>query len=109
MTATANAFLMALSDFVWSSYPLYLAVPSHRPDWLRVQRLLAEWRIPQDSEAGRRAFARAMEQRRRKELEEEFLRVERAWYLGDDEFRQARRRNQYDNTDPEEGIEQSMH
>ena len=53
---------MALSDFVWSSYPLYLAVPSHRPDWLGVQRLLAEWRIPQDSEAGRRAFARAMEQ-----------------------------------------------
>src|SRR5437763_17103876 len=31
----------ALSDFVWSSYPLYLAVPSDRPDWLRVQRLLA--------------------------------------------------------------------
>ena len=42
----------------------------------------------QDSEAGRRAFARAMEQRRKEELEEEFLRVERAWYLGDDEFRQ---------------------
>ena len=78
----------ALSDFVWSSYPLYLAVRTHRPDWLRVQRLLAEWRIPQDSAAGRRAFARAMEQRRKEELEEEFLRVERAWYLGDDEFRQ---------------------
>src|SRR5690349_20938404 len=77
-----------LRKFLWNSYPLYLAVPSRRPAWLRVERLLAEWGIPRDSEAGRRAFERAMEQRRREELEEEFQRVERGWYLGDEEFRQ---------------------
>jgi hypothetical protein len=78
----------ALSDFVWSSYPSYLAPPSRRPSWLRVQRLLGEWRIPKDSEAGRRAFARGMEQRRKEKLEEEFQRVEKAWYWGDEEFRE---------------------
>jgi putative transposase len=78
----------ALSDFVWSSYPWYLAAPSRRPAWLQVERLLGEWQIPKDSEAGRRAFARGLEERRREELEEEFQRVERAWYLGDEEFRQ---------------------
>ena len=30
----------------------------------------------------------AMEQRRKEDLEEEFGRVERGWYLGDDEFKQ---------------------
>ena len=48
-----------LEDFRWSSYPLYLASPRHRPAWLRVDRLLGEWRIPKDSAAGRREFARA--------------------------------------------------
>src|ERR1051326_4321151 len=55
---------------------------------LRGDRLLAEWGIPKDSEAGRRAFQRAMEQRRGEEWEEDFQGVERAWYLGDEEFRQ---------------------
>src|SRR5216117_134815 len=77
-----------LRDFGWSSYPLYLAAPSRRPVWLRVERLFGEWRIAKDSEAGRRAFAQGMEQRRQEELEEQFQRVERAWYLGDEEFRQ---------------------
>jgi len=77
-----------LREFVWSSYPLYLATPARRPPWLRVERLFGEWGIPKDSEAGRRRFGQCMEQRRKEDLEEEFGRVERGWYLGDDEFKQ---------------------
>ena len=35
-----------LSAFGWSSYPQYLAAPTERPRWLRVDRLLGEWGIP---------------------------------------------------------------
>ena len=76
-----------LSDFGWSSYPLYLAGPSRRPRWLRVDRLLGEWGIPKDSEAGRRVFEERMEWRRGQDLREEFKRVERGWCLGGEEFR----------------------
>jgi len=47
----------ALSAFAWSSYPQYLGASSRRPKWLRVDRLLGEWGIPKDSEAGRRALS----------------------------------------------------
>jgi REP element-mobilizing transposase RayT len=77
-----------LSDFAWSSYPLYLAPAARRPDWLRVDRLLGEWGIPKDSVAGRRVFGARMEQRRQENLAVEFKRVERGWYLGDEQFRQ---------------------
>ena len=53
-----------LSGFGWSSYPQYLAAPSRRPSWLRVDRLLGEWGIPKDSPAGRRVFEERMEWRR---------------------------------------------
>ena len=75
-----------LEAFRWSSYPLYLGGPRQRPAWLRVDRLLGEWRIPKDSEAGRRQFARGMEGRRAEDTKEEFRRVERGWCLGDEEF-----------------------
>ena len=88
----ASAKLLAaqqpLSDFVWSSYPLYLAAPGKRPAWLRVDRLLGEWGIPKDSVAGRRVFGERMESRRGEKLAGEFKRVERGWYLGDEQFRQ---------------------
>ena len=76
-----------LADFRWSSYPLYLAAPGKRPAWLRVDRLLGEWGIPQDSVAGRRVFGQGMERRRRENLGAEFKPVERGWYLGDEQFR----------------------
>lgn len=76
----------SLAEFPWGSYRLYLSQPM-RPAWLRVDRLLGEWRIPQDSEAGRRAFAQAMESRRNEEMPEEFRRVERGWCIGDEAFR----------------------
>ena len=77
-----------LADFTWSSYPLYLAAPCQRPDWLRTDRLLGEWGIPKDSVAGRRVFGERLEQRRRENLTAEFKPVERGWYLGDKQFRQ---------------------
>ena len=77
-----------LSAFGWSSYPPYLAGPSRRPSWLRVDRLLGEWGIPKDSVAGRRVFGERMEWRRGEALRGEFKRVERGWCLGGEEFRQ---------------------
>ncbi len=77
----------ALETFPWSSYPLYLASPSKRPAWLRVDRLLGEWRIPKDSATGRRVFAQGLERRRTEELEGEYERMERGWCVGDEDFR----------------------
>src|ERR1700690_1568351 len=66
-----------LSAYGWSSYALYLGRPSRRPGWLRVDRLLGEWGIPQDSVAGRRVFGERMERRRRENAPGEFKPVER--------------------------------
>ena len=46
-----------LRAFAWSSWPAYLAAPSKRPAWLRVDRLLGEHGIPKDSPAGRKELA----------------------------------------------------
>jgi hypothetical protein len=77
----------SLASFRWSSYPLYLNPRSQRPSWLRVDRLLGEWRIPKDSVAGRRVFGERMEWRRGEELSREFKAVERGWCLGGEDFR----------------------
>jgi hypothetical protein len=45
-----------LRAYVWSSYGQYLQTSGKRPAWLRVDRLLGEMGIPQDSAAGRRQF-----------------------------------------------------
>ena len=55
--------------------------------WLRVDRLLGEWRIPKDSVAGRLVFAEGMERRRQEDWQQEFKPVERGWCLGGEEFR----------------------
>ena len=44
----------AVSEYAWSSWPAYLRSPGKRPIWLRVDRLLGEYGIPQDSPAERR-------------------------------------------------------
>jgi len=76
-----------LETFRWSSYPFYLGMPRQRPDWLRVDRLLGEWRIPKDNPAGRRVFAEGVERRRSESKKEEFRQMERGWCVGDEEFR----------------------
>lgn len=77
-----------LRSFVWSSWPAYLLAPSQRSGWLRVERLLGEYRIPKDSPAGRRQLERALEARRRAEEGDEFKAVRRGWCLGEATFRQ---------------------
>ena len=52
-----------------------------------MNRLLGEHGVPQDSAAGRKYFAAAMEARRQGELAQEFKAVRRGWYLGDKAFR----------------------
>ena len=49
-----------LKSFAWSSWPAYLLAPSKRPAWLRVDRLLGEWGIPEDSPEGRQRLEMAL-------------------------------------------------
>ena len=76
-----------LSGCGWSSYPAYLRAPSKRPAWLRVDRLLGECGIRRDDAAGRRAFAVATEERRRREEPGEWRTVRRGWFLGGAELK----------------------
>ncbi len=78
-----------LLAYPWSSFGWYLAAPEHRPRWLRVDRLLGEHGIGQDTAAGRQQFERQMEGRRLEEEDEEALKaLRRGWCLGSQEFRQ---------------------
>jgi REP element-mobilizing transposase RayT len=78
----------SLESYVWSSYGQYLKSPGKRMTWLRVDRLLGEWGIPQDSTAGRKRFGQCMEHRRREEgPKSDWKAVERGWFLGDEQFK----------------------
>jgi hypothetical protein len=74
-----------LSAYVWSSWPEYLKAPTRRWPWLRVDRLLGEYRIPKDNPAGRRRLEEALEARRQAEDGGEFNAIRRGWFLGDQE------------------------
>ncbi len=76
-----------LSQYGWSSWPEYLKRPSQRWPWLRVDRVLGEYRIPKDSAAGRRELEAALETRRASENGTEYQRVRRGWCLGSESFR----------------------
>ncbi len=77
-----------LLAYPWSSLVWYLAASEHRPQWIRVDRLLGEHGIQQDTPAGRQEFERRMETRRLEETDEEALKVfRRGWCLGSEEFR----------------------
>jgi putative transposase len=76
-----------LLGYPWSSLVWYLAAPEHRPDWLRVDRLLGEHGIGQDSPAGRQRFEKQMEARRAEALDAAVWKaLRRGWYLGGAEF-----------------------
>jgi putative transposase len=77
-----------LRQYRWSSYPLYLKSPGRRPAWLRVDRLLGEWRVARDDARSRRRFGAEMEARCAGEQGEEFQAVRRGWCLGGEGFRQ---------------------
>jgi len=72
-----------LRDYRWSSHAEYLKAPTRRWPWLRVDRLLGEMRLTQDSAAGRRDFERLMEDRRRPEGDgSQWAPIRRGWFFG---------------------------
>src|SRR6266581_4957352 len=78
-----------LLAYRWSSLGAYLAAPEHRPQWIRVDRLLGEHGIQQDTAAAREEFERRMEAQRLEESNPEALRIfRRGWCLGSQRFRQ---------------------
>ena len=78
-----------LLSYPWSSFAGYWAAPAHRPAWLRVDRLLGEHGIGQDTAAGRQEFERRMEVRRAQQTDgAEWAPLRRGWCLGGEEFRQ---------------------
>ena len=84
-----------LSDYRWSSYPLYVKRPSQRPSWLETEHVLADVGIARDDRRGRREYAAYLEKLAtglqvesvRKELEQEWEGIRRGWYLGSEAFR----------------------
>ena len=87
----ARARLLApeqrLREYGWSSWPEYLKRPSQRWSWLRVDRVLGEYRIPKDSAAGRRQLEAVLEQRRAGQTGADYKAVRRGWCLGTEAFR----------------------
>ena len=57
------------------SFGAYQAAPEHRPGWVRVDRLLGEHGIQQDTPEGRAQFEQWMERRRREETDPEALKA----------------------------------
>jgi len=77
-----------LLDYPWSSLMWYLSPPEHRPAWMRVDRLLGEHGIQEDTPAARQEFERRIESRRLEEMDgEELKAVRRGWCVGSEDFR----------------------
>ena len=77
-----------LLAYPWSSLGGYLSAPEHRPRWIRVDRLLGEHGLEQDTAAVRQEFERRMEARRLEETDEESLKtLRRGWCLGGGQFK----------------------
>jgi hypothetical protein len=75
-------------SYPWSSFGAYLAAPEHRPCWVRVDRLLGEHGIQEDTPTSRAQFEQWMERRRLEETDPEALKVlRRGWCLGSESFR----------------------
>src|SRR5437588_890866 len=80
-----------LHAYPWSSFGYYLAAPEHRPQWMRVDRLLGEHGLQKDSAAARREFERRTEALRLAPGQEESLKaLRRGWCLGSEEFKQQK-------------------
>jgi REP-associated tyrosine transposase len=77
-----------LLEYPWSSFGWYLAARAQRLEWLRVDRLLGEHGIQEDTTAGRLLFERRMEARRAEAGQEtEWKPIRRGWCLGPAEFK----------------------
>ena len=74
-----------LQSYPWSSYPAYLK--SHlRPAWLRVDRLLGEHGLQEDTARSRREFERRMEQERLTGEIDGADVMRSAWRIGAEDF-----------------------
>ncbi len=81
-----------LAQYRWSSFVEYLKRPSHRPAWLRVDRLLRGWGVGRDDASGRREFGRLMEERKLQEQVREdgdWKRLRGGWCWGAKTFRET--------------------
>jgi REP element-mobilizing transposase RayT len=76
-----------IKNYRWSSWPEYLKSPGKRWSWLRVDRLLGEYRVAQDSAAGRRYLEQQMEMRRQAEEGTDYRQLRRGWFVGEKKFR----------------------
>jgi len=82
-----------LSDYRWSSYPLYLR-PARRPDWLCTERILGAMGLD-DDKRGRDGFRRTMRKRVSEiagsdnpmETDGCWNSIRRGWFFGSDGFR----------------------
>ncbi len=90
-----------LRAYAWSSWPEYLEVAGRRRSWLRVDRLLGEYRIPKDSAAGRRQLELAVEERRAGEAGMDYAKIRRGWCLGEETFKQELLGRMQENLGPE--------
>ena len=80
-----------LLAYPWSSFGYYLAAPEHRPQWMRVDRLLGEHGLQEDSPMARQEFERRTEARRLAPGQEESLKaLRRGWCLGSEEFKEQK-------------------
>jgi REP element-mobilizing transposase RayT len=77
-----------LRAYPWSSWPEYLKPPGQRWPWLRVDRLLGEYRCERDSLSARRHLERELESRRQQEDHRDYGDIRRGWFLGDEALRQ---------------------
>ncbi len=78
----------ALRKYQWSSWPEYLKSPGRRWPWLRVDRLLGEYRVAHDSPAARRRLEEALEAGRGAEESGSYKPIRRGWFFGEETLRQ---------------------
>lgn len=82
-----------LSDYHWSSYPLYFDA-SKRPDWLCIQRVLHSYGLSNDRK-GLAEYRKRMQKRvlgislcdNPREIDEQWDHIRRGWCFGTDEFK----------------------
>lgn len=80
-----------LLAYPWSSFGYYLAAPEHRPQWIRLDRLLGEHGLQQDTPAARQLFEQRTEARRLEPDQEQALKaLRRGWCLGSEQFKQEK-------------------
>ena len=82
-----------LTDYPWSSYPLYLR-PSRRPAWLEVGSVLSAFGVADDP-AGRKHYREYMQKRvleiadskNPHDVDEKWDKIRRGWFFGAEAFR----------------------